>query len=386
MVTVSKLLGIQATSGGGSAGEGFATVLLTSSDTINQGDSVKFTPGTGIEKFLEPGQNNNNYDISGLVDAGDSKLTDPALTNMSGARFSKDGSKMWVCSAGQQRIYEYDLPTPFSPSSAGTATTSLLIGSNLRGFWVNDAESKLYTVHVVNSSSTPVREYNISGFNLSTASLQNTLAATPNAGNEGGIQVSADGTKLWIEINITGAAIEEYTLSTPFDISTAGAPTSYLLPQSGIKGFQLSDTGETLYLISTSADAIQKYTLGTAFDLSTIPGTANQAVSISNPVGFNFIDSTNLLVARDNGSVYKYTGHTVESTAIIVGASISSQLAGEFTAFAEGFSKITFPGAVQGNTFYLNENGTVTLNSGDTLIGICVFDDEILVKYPNLEA
>lgn len=155
--------------------------------------------------------------------------------------------------------------------------------------------------------------------NLST----NTTVATAPFGQSGGqsMRFSTDGTKLYISdsnyaispyaVNSPrSAAIHQYSLSTPFDITTktpdnklldtrGAAPTTTSASSNTITGFSFAANGTKLYLIYLSNKIVYQYTLSTAWDISTaVYDDKNIAVNNINTQPYG------LFVKEDGSSLY----------------------------------------------------------------------------------
>ena len=88
-----------------------------------------------------------------------------------------------------------------------------------------------------------------------------------------GFCISPDGTKIFVG-EVTGQdTIHQYTLSTPWDITTISKDTpTYDVPQ--VKGLAISDDGQRLYVVGSLSD-IYQYDLPTPFDLTGASASGN---------------------------------------------------------------------------------------------------------------
>jgi hypothetical protein len=128
-------------------------------------------------------------------------------------------------------------------------------------------------MYVAGNQGNDLNEYSLStAYDLSTASyVRNSLSLY----NVGAIWFKPDGTKLYSS-NFNGNNIDTYTLSTAWDSSTASSPTSYTLPNSGSGGVGqifISDNGLNLYVSMPSTDTIKHYIMSTAWDISSVGST-----------------------------------------------------------------------------------------------------------------
>ena len=78
-----------------------------------------------------------------------------------------------------------------------------------------------------------------------------------------GVAFSNNGTKMFV-VGSQNEAIYEYTLSTPFKLSTAtynGNPETFFLPNTFPTGMAFSNDGAKMFVAGDEADNIHEYTL-----------------------------------------------------------------------------------------------------------------------------
>ena len=128
-----------------------------------------------------------------------------------------------------------------------------------------------------------------------------------------GMSWNNDGTKMYFNSQDN---IYEYTLSTPFDLSTASFNQSNPIEDQHSISISLQDitwnnNGTKMFAVSFS-EYVYEYTLSTAFDISTLSYN-NKSVDISSeesgPTGLDWnSDGTKLnIVGKGNDNVYEYT-------------------------------------------------------------------------------
>lgn len=116
----------------------------------------------------------------------------------------------------------------------------------------------------------PVKEWDILGATLVTSITLTSITYVYD------MDFSVDGTKMYICGTSTGSPdqmlVHQYTLSTPFDVSTATYDSVALNVTGSISGttygIKISDDGYYLYILANNGYAHQ-YTLSTAWDIST---------------------------------------------------------------------------------------------------------------------
>lgn len=145
-------------------------------------------------------------------------------------------------------------------------------------------------------NSTLVKKGGDVGFrNLGPTLYKNKAFSDPTA-----IFFKPDGTKLYYA-RANSTTIYQYTLSTPWDISTATSEKSISLSISGAKCIRFSSDGLNMYL--SGGTGILQHTLSTAWDIST--ATYSQTSSNTSLYQFCFNpDGTKIVYIRDQTSLY----------------------------------------------------------------------------------
>ncbi len=97
-----------------------------------------------------------------------------------------------------------------------------------------------------------------------------TSIAAQDAGGVWGVQMSLDGTRLYV-LGDTNDQIYEYSLSTPFDVSTKTYIDFFdvTAQDSSVSDIALSSDGTKLYYLGDNNDRISEYALLTPWDVST---------------------------------------------------------------------------------------------------------------------
>ncbi len=144
-----------------------------------------------------------------------------------------------------------------------------------------------------------------------------------------GIEFNNDGSKMFTAGTGGGHDIDEYSLTTPYDITTAGTPDDSLTVGSFVQGIRFNDDGTKMFLMPNSDGNIREIHLGTAFDISSQTNLADPPVlgfgvgglsnSSQNAISIEFnSDGTKLFVldpAADEIDEYTLsTGFDIEST------------------------------------------------------------------------
>ena len=224
--------------------------------------------------------------------------------------FNTDGTKMFVVGSTGQDVNEYALTTGFDVSTASFTDAFSVSGQDTapNGLAFNADGTKMF---VVGSTGVDVNEYALStGFDVSTTSFTDAFSVSAQITTPRGIAFSANGIKMLV---LGATDVYEYTLSTGFDVSTASFVDNFDLSaqDAQFRGFGCNTDGTKIYIIGDSNNSVFQYALSTGFDVSTTSFTASFSVASqeSNPRGIAFnIDGTKMFIAgrTTNDAVYEY--------------------------------------------------------------------------------
>ena len=220
--------------------------------------------------------------------------------------------------------------------------------SSPAGIAFNTNGTKMF---IVGNSGDDVNEYTLStGFDVSTATYSQNFSVASQETTPTGIAFNTDGTKMFI-IGDAGNDVNEYTLSTGFDVSTASYSQNFSVatqefePQS----IAFNTNGTKMFIVGTAGNAapvtqkVNEYTLSTGFDVSTASYSQNFSVSTqeTTPLGIAFnTDGTKMFIVG-------YTSFDVNEYTLSTGFDVST--ASYSQAFALD-SESTYPAGIAFNT------------------------------------
>lgn len=159
---------------------------------------------------------------------------------------SPDGTKLYAAGANTDTIYEYDMTTPFNLGTLTYNSVSLDISLDglTNGILIkfNDNGTKLYVQNVL--STVDVHQYTLTvPWDLSSASYDFVSLQLATSSGERGFDFSQDGTKIY-HIENSPREIRQYDLPTAWDVTGATLNNKYLDTN------QLLSTGDRLYTLS----------------------------------------------------------------------------------------------------------------------------------------
>lgn len=256
--------------------------------------------------------NSNSFDISKF--SFDSSFSvNSEETSPQDVEFNIDGSKMFVIGSTSDNVVEYDLSTNFDVSTA-TLNSSFSISAQetkANGITFSPTGNKLF---IIGTSGDDVNEYSLStNFDISTATYTRRFSVSSQENQPRDVAFSADGETMLI-VGTQNNTIYQYTLTTGFDLSTASyASKSFSVSSQDAKPLSLTFNynGSSVYIMGNINDNIIEYTLSTPYDITVAP-VYSKSLSVNgqdtNPSGVAFSsDGTRVFIVGDNNNrVFEY--------------------------------------------------------------------------------
>jgi len=259
------------------------------------------------------------WDISTAAYSGKSLSVNAQVSNPNSTAFSTDGTKVYTVGGGTA-VCQYTLATPWDLSTGSYSGKSLAVVGLVTfpiGLAFSSDGLKLYVLGQGSSTST-VYQYTLSApWDISTGVYASkTLSITAQDTTAYSVYFSQDGVHMYVAGH-ANTTIYQYTLSTPWDISTGSyaAKSLNVSAQTGVgtlTGVSMSADGTKVYAVKATAATIYQYTLATAFDISTgaySGKTYNTSAQVSSPYGLAFsLDGLKMYIANiGNGTLYQYS-------------------------------------------------------------------------------
>ena len=197
-----------------------------------------------------------------------------------GVLFNPDGTKMYSTGTVQNKIYMYNLTTPFTVTSATySSKTCNLTGENdALNFRFNSDGTAIFVLDTATTET--IDKYSLTtAYDISTCSL---VAGSPQDFG-GGMEMrsfsfSNDGSKIFIfdqDGNDEKHSIKEYSLASSFDLSNPTLVTEYVGHNSDLnsiedfaQGLEFSSDGTKMFITGNKEDTILAFSLSNPFDLS----------------------------------------------------------------------------------------------------------------------
>lgn len=241
--------------------------------------------------------------------------------------FNSDGTKVFVADNSSNTIYRYGLSTGWDISTASYDSVSYSFSGTttaLNGLTFNADGTSFYIMGNDQGGTTPdsIFQFDMSpAYDIANASL----AGSGNTGNGSNFAVDStpqklmfnnDGTKLYI---VGGSdSIYQFSLSSAYDITTISYDSvsfSIATQTNNPRGMKFGHDGTKLYVLDsegTSPVALDVYTMSSAYDISTLSYDSTVAINVS-----GIIRPEGLYLHPDGTSFYVQDGHATFATAAI---------------------------------------------------------------------
>jgi 6-phosphogluconolactonase (cycloisomerase 2 family) len=204
--------------------------------------------------------------------------------NPFGLTFKPDGTKMYMTSSNSSRVYQYTLSTAWDLSTASYDSVSFTTATQdsfPRDTFFKPDGTKMY---VVSNPNDRVYQYTLSTPWVVSSATYDSLSflLTGQDANPFSVQFNLDGTKMFILGGI-GDTVFQYTLSTAWDVSSAtydSVSFSVATQESSSRGIYFRPDGFKMYVIGNASNTVHQYTTGTL-----IPAITTYPASFKFPSG-----------------------------------------------------------------------------------------------------
>jgi hypothetical protein len=231
--------------------------------------------------------------------------------------FKSDGTQFYIVGQTNRTVYQYSCFIPWDVNTASYDNKSFSVNAeetSPRAIGFKPDGTKFYIVGITNDT---VYQYSCStAWDVSTASYDSkSFSVGTQETSPGGLFFKSDGTKFYI-IGNTNDTVLEYSLLTPWDVSTAYAAYFYVGGQDGSpQDLTFKTDGTKFYIVGATNDTVYQYSCSTAWDVSTASYDSKSfsvTTQETNPTGLFFkSDGTKFyIIGNTNDTVYQYSCST----------------------------------------------------------------------------
>lgn len=253
---------------------------------------------------------------------------------VSGLNFGDDGSKMYILSPNVKRIYQWNLSTPYDITTATiSGLSSPVMSSTVSPYGIHMASDGL-SVYIVDFTDDNVDQYTLStAWNISTMSA--TASSVKYIGGEDisphGLYLNSDESKMYV-VGASGNTVMQYNLGTPGTVSSATHIHTFSVFTYEVNPEQVfwSSDGTKMFIYGDSSKSVVSYTASTPWLLSSCVYETRKyySLGLEDPNGGGMVfhpDGTRLFFLGANTQfVYQYElPHKVPNYAAETSAHIS---------------------------------------------------------------
>ena len=352
---------------------GAATGLTNINNNLEVDGNLQIDGNLAISTLTSNATFAANTGITGWVYSGKTVSVAGQETGPQGLFIGSNGTKMYVCGSTGDDVNEYTLGTAWDVSTATFTAVSTGVTQDTAPNDVFFKDDGL-TMFMLGGTNDTVYQYTLSvAWDITTATYASkSFSVTTQEATPTGMWFKPDGTTMYIT-GTTNDTVYQYTLSTPWDISTASYASisfSVASQETAPSQVNLSADGTKMWLLGTNTDRINEYTLGTAWDISTATFVNNIYVGFqeTTPNGL-FIDSTAAnrvyVVGSGTDAVYQYNTatNTIDATTDRLYVSGEGYVNGNFSSSGNLHVQGTI-GAINSATFGTTSvSGTLTASA-----------------------
>lgn len=269
-----------------------------SNNTLNVTNTLPYRPGDKVRVI------SNTYTTANVVSIatdGSLTLSNPIVPYFNIAQDSvphgifirPTGTKAYVIGSTNDRVYEYDLSTPWSISTATYLQNVSILSQegNSAGVAFSSAGDRMY---VVGTDKDNVYTYTLSTpWNVVTASLTHTFNIAPYEATSSGIAFDYTGANAYI-IGTTSDKITQFNLATAWSMATASYKQNVAVGTQDGNATDLYFRGDgfRFYTTGLTNDKVHQYDMSEAWNVKTAVYTANALITSleSNPTMLFFSD------------------------------------------------------------------------------------------------
>ncbi len=317
------------------------------------------------------------FDIRTISFSGISTVVGDHELNPTDLTISDDGTKMFFTGNSNDAIWSLTLSTPYELSTATLDVKSTFVGGQDTApqniYITSNPATGISTqyLYVMGNTNDTVYQYRIVNDDISTATLITSKSVTLNTASgiwgettPRGLYFKSDGTVMYVLGETTDSVIP-FDLSSPWQVNTATTRTqsfSVTTQETLPFGLHFKPDGRSLYVIGTTGDDVNQYDLSTPWDLTTASFVGVTTVPSSGVTTASDATPYSIFFKQDDGTKFYVMGGTsdlVRQYSLSVGWAVTSR-----AGFETSFSVTTQEATPFG--LYFNPTGTKMFVIGST--------------------
>lgn len=226
---------------------------------------------------------------------GNTLLISGQETLPTGVFFKPDGTRLYIVGTNSDAVHEYNVGNPWRMDNNVGFVRSFSVAAQetlpQSVFFKSDGTA----MYILGDTGNDVNEYSLStAWNISTASYVRVFSVAGQDATPTGLYFKPDGTKMYV-VGSSSDSVNEYNLSTAWNISTASYVQNFSVAAQDTvpSGVFFKTDGTKMYISGDTNNNFYEYSLSTAWDVST--ASYVQFISAANTLPRN-------LFFRENGS------------------------------------------------------------------------------------
>ena len=209
-------------------------------------------------------------DVRSWYLSGNSKSITAEETTPTGIFFSSDGTTMYLIGSTGDDINIYTLSTPWDVSTSVTSSVYSVssLDTSPQDLWFSSDGLKMY---FVGDTGNDVNEFTLgTPWDLSSATYIAVFSVNSQEASPYGLTFSPDGVNMYIA-GTTGDNVYQYVLGTPFAVTTSvySQTFSFTDYETAPNAIAFNNDGTRMYILGTTGDDINEFRLSTPWDIST---------------------------------------------------------------------------------------------------------------------
>jgi len=313
-----------------------------------------FSPD-GIRMYVigSTGDDVNQYSLSTAWDVTTASFVQVSAligeTLPTGVSFKPDGTAMFITGSTNDTVREFSLSTAWDVSTITFVQSFSVAAQDTvpQDIWFREDGLKMY---MVGSTSDRVNEYDLgTAWNISTLSFVQFFSVAAQELIPTAVNLSSDGTKMYV-LGSAGLDINRYSLSTPWDISTATFFNNFYVgfQETAPTGMFINLDDDVAYVVGSTADTVFQY------------DTLTDGIELTSQSGL-FLDGS----LYTNKNLVVTSNSRIDGTLRVAGAVVGASFTGAVAASTLSASSTLTLGSA---TTSANVIGT-TVTTGSTTVG-----------------
>lgn len=329
----------------------YGATMATGYGVAVRHDGAYLYVGDAVSDFVREFTMPNPFSLTGVTYAGVLSHNTEFTGTIYGMQNIND-EHLFVTDGYQ--IYCYDLPTNRLSDHIFRNKFDTNTSGNHFAFYISQNKTHIY---IVDTTTKEIKKHNLDSF----GNLDNPWESSANvAGSVWGIHASPDGSNLYLNSASTGT-LHQTALSTPLDIHSRTGVLKELDVSANVGtlmyGFAFSPNGSNVYIIDGNADQIVQYTLSTPWDISTGTYTGVSTTGVpNNSYGIAF--NPNGLTMYTSNALDEIVTHTL-STAWDITTLSGTTTSTSYADISSNIIGLAF--SPNGSTLYLSESADNTI-------------------------